>query len=84
MYATAAHMVIAPYEVQSSETRGLPHGVRRDGRSGCAAPGNDLDHARLICTATLGRPTVAEAERVKAVLETKRFKMKFRSFADLV
>jgi len=38
----------------------------------------------LLIAIKAGRLTVAEADRIKAVLETKRFKMKFGSFADLL
>lgn len=37
----------------------------------------------LLMAIKAGRLSVAEADRIKALLETKRFKMKFGSFADL-
>jgi predicted nucleic acid-binding protein len=38
----------------------------------------------LLIAIKAGRLSVEEADRIKALLETKRFKMKFGSFADLL
>ena len=38
----------------------------------------------LLMAVKAGRLSVADADQVKAVLETKRFKMKFGSFAELL
>jgi predicted nucleic acid-binding protein len=48
-------------------------------------PGRIVDTPGLILLAIrAGTLTIAQADQLKAVLEANRFKMRFRSFADLV